>query len=340
MRIRNLLPLATVAVVLAAFTISGCRKENGIDNNQVIQKPYSLFFSDSAGGLYISNDGLQYTEFFKTDGTTDRGILVVGKNVLWAKANLYLSEAGNAFNPTYDKLPYRAVVEWPTMMHFSPKHERVYIASRDASGIAYSEDSGKTWTPDTMIGTLPRLPLTSFAELDNGILFGFDNDGKQTGIRMAVNTSWMTRSASLPPSGAYQLAAYVNTLVAYDSKNTNGVWYSTDTAQTWNQFSGIAAGEKVLCALTPFGQNLLVGCESGHIYRLNNGQFVLSDKGIKGGSAVRGLAAKNDIFKQDAAGNNRENRYVYAATSDGLYRSEDGGLNWVKMFPGNYQSVY
>ncbi len=340
MRIRNLLSLASAAVLLAAFSTSSCRKENGIDNNQVIQKPYSLFFSDSAGALYISNDGQDFREFFKTDGTTDRGILVAGKNVLWAKSDLYLSEDGNSFNPTFRLLPYRAAVSWASLMHYSARQQRVYVASRGSTGIAYSEDNGKTWTPDTMMGALSQLPLTSFAELDNGLLAGYDNTNRRTGFRTSNASPWMTRSASLPASGAFQFAAYGNTLVAYDAKGAAGAWYSTDTSRTWKQFSGIPAGEKLLSALSPFGQNLLIGTDNGHIYRLDNGQFVLSNKGIAAGSAVRGFAAKNNIFKQDAAGNSRENRYVYAATSTGLYRSEDGGINWVGVFKGNLQSIY
>lgn len=340
MRIRNLLSLAPAAVLLAAISMGSCRKENGIDNNQVIQKPYSLFFSDSAGGLYISNNGENFREFFKTDGTTDRALVVAGNNVLWAKNDLYLSEKNNAFNEVFDQLPYRAAANWPSLMLYSEKQQRVYVASRSATGIAYSEDNGKTWVPDTMLGALAQLPLTTFAELESGLLFGYNNNNRTTGIRISKTDPWTTRAASLPATGAFQLAAYGNTLVAYDYKGTAGAWYTTDTARSWTQFTGIPANEKLLCALAPFGQNLLMGGENGHIYRLDNGRFVLSNKGIEDGSIVRSLAAKNNIFKGDAAGNSRENRYVYAATSTGVYRSEDGGINWVKAFKGNFQSVY
>ncbi len=341
MRIRNLLSLTPVVLLLAAIAAGGCRKENGIDNNQVIQKPYSLFFSDSAGGLYITNNGETYKEFFKTDGTTDRSLLVVGNNILWAKNNLYLSEKMDAFNPVYDRLPKPADVSWPSMIYYSPTHQRVYTASRSTTGIAYSEDQGKTWTADTMLGgTLAQLPLTSFAELENGLLFGFDNTGRRTGFRTAATQPWITRNATLPAGGSYQLAAYGNTLVAYDATGTAGAWYSVDTARSWTQFPGIGAGEELLCAVAPFGQNLLIGGADGSIYRLDNGRFVLSNKGIDNGSAVRGLAAKNNIYKKDASGKNREIRYVFAATSTGVYRSEDGGINWVKSFKGNYQSLY
>lgn len=339
MRIRNLLSLASVALVLAAVSTSSCRKENGIDNNQVIQKPYSFFVSDSAGGLYISNDGEQYREFFKTDGTTDRGILLAGANVLWAKSTLYLSEANNAFNPTFDKLPYAADAPWASLMYYSSTHNRIYVASRNATGIDLSDNLGKTWVPDTMVLGGP-LTVSSFTELSNGILFAYDNKNHKTVVRFSKTTPWTSLNSTPPPAGTYQLASYQTTLVAYDYSGNTGAWYTVDTGRNWVQFPGIPANERLLSATSPFGQNLLIGTSDGKIYRLNNGQFVLSNKGIDDGSAIRGLTAKNNIFKQDASGNSREIRYVYAATSTGVYRSEDGGMNWVKMFRGNFQSIY
>lgn len=339
MRIRNLLSLASAAVLLAAISTSSCRKENGIDNNQVIQKPYSLFASDSAGGLYITNNGENYREFFKTDGVMDRGILVAGSNVLWAKSSLYLSEKNNAFNVTFDKLPFTNDAPWASLMYYSQGHGRVYVASRGTTGIDLSDNFGKTWIADSMVQGAP-LRVSSFTELSNGILFAYDNKNHKTVVRYSKTTPWVSLNSTPPATGTYQLAAYQNTLVAYDYSGTTGAWYTVDTGRNWTRFSGINASEKLLCATAPFGQNLLIGTANGGIYRLDNGQFVLSNKGIEEGSVVRGLTAKSNIYKQDASGNSREIRYVYAATSTGIYRSEDGGMNWVKMFRGNFRSIY
>ena len=55
----------TLGFVAAAFaTIYGCTKKvNGINNDQVIETPYGLFFSDTAGTLFVTNDGKQLKQY-------------------------------------------------------------------------------------------------------------------------------------------------------------------------------------------------------------------------------------------------------------------------------------
>ncbi len=337
----KLLSLASAAVLLAA-SLSGCRKENGIDNNQVVLRPYSMFVSDSAGGLYYTNDGQVYREFFKTDGTADRGILVSGTNLLWAKNNLQLSENMGAFNPTYRNLPYPSDAKWSSLMLRSDAHARIYVASRVDPGVYFSDDNGKSWIPDTssLVNTDTKR-INTFAQLDNGLLCGYDNQGQQVYFKFGKTIPWVSLTSPTLPTGAdYQLTAYGNTLVAYDYSGRQGAWYTTDTGQNWKQFDGIPAGKRIRSAVVPFGQNLLLGTEDGEIYRLDNGSFVLSNEGIDRGSIVRGMTFKSDVYKGDQGGVGREIRYVYAATSNGLYRSEDNGVNWVKMQPGNFQNIY
>lgn len=337
---RNLLLSVFASVVLAAVSLSSCRKENGIDNNQVIQTPYSLFVSDSAGGLKVTNDGETYREIFRPDGLTDRGILTSGSNVLWAKNRVYLSQNNEAFNPTFNTLD--TSVKWASMLLRSDKQKRVYVPSTIGSGIYYSEDNGRSWQDDTTFLGGGRFPASTFAETNDGVLYAYDNQNRRAAIRLSATTPWalIGSSTALPTSGSFQLIGYQKTLVAYDYSGSAGAWYTTDSGQNWKQFTDIPAGERLRCAVVPFGDNLLIGSESGKVYRFNNGTFVASSEGIETGSIVRGLAAKTNIFKADGNGNSRENRYVFAATSTGIYRSEDGGLNWVKMIRGDYQNIY
>ncbi|RYD53415.1 MAG: hypothetical protein EOP52_04585 [Sphingobacteriales bacterium] len=337
----KILSLASAAVLLAA-SLSSCRKENGIDNNQVILRPYSLFVSDSAGGLSYTNDGQVYRNFFRTDGTADRGILVSGNNLLWAKSNLQLSENMGAFNPTYRELPYAPDAKWSSMMLRSDAHARIYVASRVDPGVAFSEDNGKSWIPDTSsrINTDSKR-INTFAQLDNGLLWGYDNKVQKAYVKFGKTIPWAALGGtSLPTSADYQLTSYGNTLVAYDYSGQQGAWYTIDTGRNWSQFGGIPAGKRLRSAVVPFGQNLLLGTDDGEIYRLDNGTFVLSNEGIERGSIVRSMAFKSDVYKGDNGSASREIRYVYAATSNGLYRSEDNGVNWVKMAPGNFQNLY
>ena len=99
--------------LLAAIVVSiySCKKLNGIDNGQVIETPYSLYFSDTSGTLFSSTDGRNITKVvFPPDGKPCRALITSGSNILWAKNNLYLSENnGLNFNGTYDSLPFHPV---------------------------------------------------------------------------------------------------------------------------------------------------------------------------------------------------------------------------------------
>ncbi len=102
-------PLITTLALLAAFAagLYSCTKKiSGISNNQVIETPFSLFFADTSGALYSSNDGLKIRKtLFKADGYPSKAICVDGNNILWAKNNLYIStNNGVNFNQAYDSL--------------------------------------------------------------------------------------------------------------------------------------------------------------------------------------------------------------------------------------------
>ena len=54
--------------VLAILMLSSCTKNNGIDNNSVIVKPYVLYFSGDRGELFKTNTGRLFNLVFPPDG--------------------------------------------------------------------------------------------------------------------------------------------------------------------------------------------------------------------------------------------------------------------------------
>jgi hypothetical protein len=136
-------------VVFVAGSMHSCRRSNGIDNNNVIQTPFSLLFSDTAGALFNTNDGRNYNGvLFSPDGKSCRAIATSGVNILWAKKNLYYSNNdGKNFNSSYDSLLSFAAVTCDgqvlntnqSMLLNIPKWDnRVYT-------ISDSKDAGKNW---------------------------------------------------------------------------------------------------------------------------------------------------------------------------------------------------
>ena len=328
--------------LLAAGAFTGCRKENGINNDQVIQKPYSLFVSDYNGALFSTNDGATYKTLFPPDGTVARSITSIGSDLLWVKSKVFLSVGGNnSFNPTYQYITGTDSANWPNIIYASASHNRVYLSSSTFKGIVYSEDGGKTWVPDTAFQPIQPNPQpvyvpTSFVQLDNGLLFARDNIGQYLFSRVNKTAAWRPYTgAGLPADGRFYLNGLKNTLQLVDERGTRGVWYSTDTGRNWRQYAGVPTDRRILCAASPFGLTTLVGTEGNGVYRLDQGVFISSSTGIEGGSDVWGIVGKNNLYKNEV-----NLRYVYASTSTGLYRSEDGGANWVKVRPGDYRRMY
>lgn len=200
----------TITLLLAiSGSFSSCTKKvNGINNDHVVETPYSLFFSDTSGALYSSNDGKTVrSTLFKADGYPCRAICVAGDNILWAKAHLYISfNNGVNFNTSFDSLP-----DFPfktcdsislnlnqSMIVDIPDWNTVFTVSNNPAGNnylgvvfnLYSGQSGDWWVdiPDTAVppaasgafgyyggpGSVYNVTMTTFSYLPNGTLCGYD----------------------------------------------------------------------------------------------------------------------------------------------------------------------
>ncbi len=190
----------TLILFTALLTlIYGCKKVNGINNNTVIETPYSLYFSDTAGILYNSNDGISHNVVFPTDGFPCRAICTSGTNILWAKQDLFAStNNGVNFNHTFDSLQWVSIPPCvgitplnlnQSMIIDIPAWGRVYTVTNkvhyqpagivDYLGVEYSNNHGVpgSWvneaTYDTAggVGLLP-VKMYSYTMLTNGVLCG------------------------------------------------------------------------------------------------------------------------------------------------------------------------
>ncbi len=193
------------SIALAAITVYSCKKINAINNNTVVETPYSLYFSDTSGTLFVSTDGKNHTAIFSPDGKPCRSFITSGENILWAKDSLYFSSNnGVNFNHSYDSLYWKSdasvvpglsvYLNQSMMINCPTWGNRVYASSRAVAaytssgtlltnymGLVYSDQNGAlgSWsfenTYDT-VGTDPggsgRLPvyMYSFTQLTNGYL--------------------------------------------------------------------------------------------------------------------------------------------------------------------------
>jgi hypothetical protein len=192
-------------VSIIAFTNS-CKKVDGVDNNNVIETPYALYFSDTSGTLYKSNDGVTYQKCFSSDGYPCRALITAGDNVLWAKTNLYYSNNnGFNFNQAFDSLQFAAnIAPWLTTaengFHIDLNQSMIVnvpgspgfvyacsdvlhdpaMSSSDYLGVEYNNNNGQdgNWSPDngydTTFGHAGLMPvqMISFVLMPSGTLLG------------------------------------------------------------------------------------------------------------------------------------------------------------------------
>ncbi len=332
--VRNL----TFVAAIGALCFQSCRKENGIDNNNVISTPYSLYLGDVLGSLENTNDGLGYKRIFPYDGISMRAITTSGNNVLFVKVNTHLSENnGENFNPvnfgTQNGSPYQSGILDVTA------HNRIYLCTNPAigRGLQYSEDHGLTWAndgnfqlPDTAI-----IQPTSLAQLKGGDLFLLSQNilGTRLFIRTAVGAAWKEVTVNgLPGTGSFFLSRINDALIA--SCTTGGIYYSLDRGRNWFPYNNLPTAQSIYATYAPFDQTMLTGTSDG-VYRLASGDFVLSNNGLAPKTIVYSITAKSDTYKNQVI-----KQYVYIGTSTGLYRSEDLGQNWILMKDGDIRRVY
>jgi len=322
----------------AALSLGSCRKENGINNNNVISTPYALYFADAEGSVYNTNDGKTYQTIVSPDGYGPRAILTTGTNILMVKKNVFLStDNGLNFNPVDTSA--NKDVPWQNLILDVPSHNRIYLASTELYSVKYSEDKGKTWQVDNKWDTAITNHYTpmvqSFAQTQDNNLFAWNNKDTVLYKRTGPAEQWkrVNIASGLPGANQWRLGRFANQLLLTDTSGYYGVRYSNDGGLNWNQYIGLPVRRNFV-TYAPFDETLLVGTDSMGLYRLEGGILVPSNNGLDDYTSVYGFAAKEDFYKTGL-----QKKYVFAATSTGLYRSEDNGKNWIKMITNPLPSV-
>ncbi len=340
-RISDVLKISMFA--LTAFAFQSCQKNNGIDNNQVITKPFTMYIIDSLGTIYNTNDGSDYKQIiFPADGIPPRSLVTSGTGMIMIKSspNAFMStNEGKQFNITYNRVNSSAfhssmILDVPSF------NNRVYMASSDGKGIVYAEKVAvdDTWITDNDNGLDAGASITSFTQLENGKLVAFDDPNRAIYVKDDVTTGWTKKLANGLPTGTGQffISHYGDNIIAADATGADGVWFSTDQGDNWTQYSGLPANVAIHSVYAPFEKALIVGLEGYGAYRLPLGSttFQSSSIGFDVNTTVRSIVGKYNYYKNDS-----KVEYVYVAANTGIYVSRDNGSNWTKLKTGNFYLI-
>lgn len=337
-------------VALAALAFQGCKKSNGIDNNQVITKPYTLHFVDTSGEIYYTNDGQTVRPLNTGDGFSVETITTSGEYILFRKQNstiLFASDGGEKenvnFNPVFTTINPAGFGQ-SVVLHVENYNDtgaaildRIYVVSDQEKGLAINDSNGRTSTP-WFYDTDPNLPaggFTSLAQIETGQIFAFDDQTNNLYMKQDFATGWSKRNGTgLPAStdGNLYLVSMGTELyaVSVGGNNQGSIWRSTNMGNDFNQLPALPNGiTDVTTAIGAFGKVLIVGTLNNGIYRFggSNASWEQSSFGLDTRTRVYAMTQKDNLFKNEAV---RE--YVYIATSTGVYRSDDLGQNWIKVY--------
>jgi len=347
-----------VAAALSA-TLQSCKRENGIDNNNVLQVPYALYAADAQGAIVKTNDGEIFTSTLPGDGRPLRALATSKSNVLLVKDSLFFVSKDNGFSflPfTIDKYKMVSNVYWQQFFLLNTKKDnRIYLPSflsKYGANLVYTDDngSGRYFDTDTLwkkaSGDTARL-FTSFTETDNGYVYAYSNSGSRTNgarrlyVKKAKDSSWEAVTTNLFPSPAigfggdsFYLAHIGNTVIAADYGARQGVLYSNDDGATFKKYTGVPNDVIIYDTRAAFDKVMLATTKGVYLYGDNN-SFVLSNTGLDPKTTVYSIATKDNVYKNGVVKN-----FVFIATSTGIYRSEDKGLTWIKAKTGDYRIVY
>lgn len=327
-------------LLVAAAAFQSCKKENGIDNNNILARPYVLYVANANGTIFSSNNGDSYKTVFSGDGLPVRSLAVSKNNILFVKdKSIFISENEgknfNAVQATGISIP--TTISWSNFLLSVEDQNRVYLSTFNGlGGVSVSlYDNGKSFGSDTnRILDTPTI-TESFVQVKSKILYSYSNGKSKLYTKLSADEPWRPRPATgLPTPFLFYLSNNDDVIIATDYAGNKGSWYSNDSGKTFVQYTGLPASTPLLSTATPVTGVTLIGTKGKGIYKYGNTTFAPSNSGIDPNTSVYGIVGKQNIYKNDITRD-----YIFIATNTGIYRSEDKAVTWIKVKTGDYRTI-
>lgn len=205
----------------------------------------------------------------------------------------------------------------------SPAHPTTLLEATQGHGVLRSTDGGETWTAvipsvdDAWVVSFdPQQPLTAYAGTVNAGFYKSVDEGK----------TWTAQDTGLTSMDVRAVSAGSGLIVIGTAQ---GVFYSNDGAASWHSL-GLSSLSIAAVGLLPksTGATIFAGADNGSglggylgIAQDLSGTWAPVKGGFPGDAVVAGLAI-------GSAPSGGVQPPVLAGTSEGLFRSDDGGVTW------------
>lgn len=279
-----------------------------------IDEPWSILIKNE--NVYVTNDfGL-----YRLDDNGFSWVLVLGNisaNVLaQCGDNILVGTSGQGVLVSEDEgntwLDVNSAFADAEILSLSTQDSIAFATTTDGE-VFYSDDSGMNWT--TVDDGLPNIPPYAVTMFGPDVFVGFYGGGIYKSSDFG--TTWMSVNYGMPNNYPYSFTSYGSKLYA---ATKGGVFESDDSGENWMPFNtgfSDANSDHVIA----IGETILATPWRGGIYKYY-GQSVDWLPVIEGMGAteIQGL-----IYSGES---------IIAATTNGVFISENLGENWQQMNNG------
>jgi photosystem II stability/assembly factor-like uncharacterized protein len=225
-----------------------------------------------------------------------------------------------------------------------PDRPEVLWAAAGSGGIWKSEDAGGTWRPLTDSLGLPAGCLVMDPRDPDRLYFGtgerfhaggpgagiyLSRDGGESWKRLEATRRWQYVTAiAISPQSPDVLLAAVDDL---ERRQRSGVYRSTDAGSSWTRvLKGVRLTPVTVAYQPGNASRVLVSSQEGPRSGIES-LVRYSDDGGLTWQRSSGLGTINLFSRYEIAFAPSAPQTVYAAATEGVYRSDDGGVSFVQV---------
>jgi photosystem II stability/assembly factor-like uncharacterized protein len=213
-----------------------------------------------------------------------------------------------------------------TAVTVSPDGRTVY-AGTQLSGLFASQDGGRSWK--VLTSTIPLYSSITGVSIDpqDPQVLLLSAMGGGAGVSMDGGMTWLVSTRGSLPSDCSSALVLHDTERRFIIGTQSGALYWSSDARTW-QLAGQLPDESRIFALTRVLSGALAATSHG-VYRSADGT-----------AWQESTAGITNLLIADLAASQLDSLFMAAATDDGVYITNDGGMSWARSSPrGHILSV-